>query len=289
MNIPAKKLKTGFEMPVFGIGTWRMGGARERDLGNDDEADIAAIKAAMDLGVTHIDTAELYAGGHAETMIGSALEGRDRSKIFLVSKVKDDHFAYDGILRACENSLKRLKTNYLDLYLLHWYSDEFPLKDSIRALDRLVEEGLVRNIGVSNFGIEHLAEAQSHSAHKIVCDQVHYNLECREPEASGLLEYCQTHDIFLVAYRPVGKGSLLQQVPPVLQEMCEKYQKTPAQVAINWLISQPSVITIAKTRHMEHLQENLGALDWEMRHEDIESLRREYPGQQKISDTVPLE
>lgn len=135
---------------------------------------------------------------------------------------------------------------------------------------------------------ERLIEAQSYTHNKIVCDQVHYNLEFREPERSHLVEYCQENDIFLVAWRPVGKGNLLEKVPLIMQEMCEKYKKTPAQIALNWLISQDNVLTLSKTRDVDHLEENLGALGWMMDQDDIERMRSEYPNQKDVSDTVPL-
>jgi diketogulonate reductase-like aldo/keto reductase len=148
--------------------------------------------------------------------------------------------------------------------------------------------GLIKNIGVSNFTWQHLDQAQQLSKNKIVCNQVHYNLMFREPEKSGLLDYCQKNDIFLVAWRPVGKGNLLSDLPAVLKKMCDKYKKTPAQIAINWLITQDHVITLAKTRSIEHLKENLGAIGWQMESADIEELRKEYPGIQLVSDAVPL-
>lgn len=288
MNIPTKKLKSGFEMPVYGLGTWQMGGRKEHDTSNDDEADIMAIRDALNAGITHIDTAEAYADGYSETLISKAIDGYDRSKIFLVSKVQDKNMNYDDILNACKQSLARLKTSYLDLYLLHRFPRVAPLKEAIRALDKLVEDGLVKNIGVCNFTKEHLEEAQSYTKNKIVCNQVHYNLEFREPEVTGLLEYCQNNNVFISAWRPIGKGNLLENTPPILKEMCDKYKKTPAQIALNWLISQPYVITLSKTRHIEHLNENLGALGWAMEKEDIERIRKEYPNQQNVSDTVPL-
>lgn len=289
MQIPTKKLKNGFEMPMYGLGTWQMGGRTEHDLLNDDEADIKGIKSALDAGITHIDTAEIYANGYSEILVGKAIKGCDRSKIFLVSKVQAKNLNYDDILNSCKKSLERLQTDYLDLYLLHRYNKNISLKDSIKALDKLVENGLVKHIGVCNFTKEHLAEAQSYTKNKIVCNHVHYNLILREPERKGLLEYCQNNDVFLNAWRPVEKGNLLKDIPLILKEMCEKYKKTPAQIAINWLISQPYVITLSKTRHIDHLNENLGALCWDMEKSDIEKLRNEYPDQQNISKVVPLE
>lgn len=289
MNIPTKKLQSGFEMPVYGLGTWEMGGRKERDLNNNDDADIAAIRVAIDLGITHIDTAEIYADGYTEQLLGKAIRGCERSKLFLVSKVQAVNMGYENVLSSCKKSLECIGTPYLDLYLLHRYNPEFDLKRTMQALDELVAEGLVRNIGVANFSKERLAEAQGYTNNKIVCDQVHYNLEFREPERNGLVEYCQANDIFLVAWRPLGKGNLLGEVPLIAQEMSRKYDKTSAQIAINWLISQGNVLTLSKTRNVAHLHENLGALEWTMEEEDIERIRKEYPGQKDISDVVPLE
>lgn len=288
MKIPTKKLKTGFEMPVFGFGTWQMGGRKERDFSNDDEADIKGIRDALDAGITHIDTAEVYADGYTEILVGKAIQGYDRSKIFLASKVQAKNMNYESIISSCKKSLERLQTNYLDLYLLHQHNRNIPLKESMQALDKLVEDELIKYIGVCNFTKESLLEAQSYTKNKIVCNQVHYNLEFRELEKTGLLKYCQENDVFISAWRPVGKGNLLENTPSILKEVCDKYKKTPAQIAINWLISQPYVITLSKTRHVDHLNENLGALGWEIDKEDIERLRKEYPDQKFISDAVPL-
>lgn len=288
-RVPTKELENGFAIPVYGIGTWHIGGSWEPGPQSDDAPDIWAIRNAVDdFGVTHIDTAEIYGNGNTEKLIGQALKGRDRSKIFLSSKVYDAHLSYDGVIEACKNSLSRLMTTYLDLYMIHKYSPDFPLQETMRALTTLKEEGLIRNIGVSNFGVEHLQEAQSYTPHNIVCNQVHYNLEFREPERSGLLTFCQENDIMLVAYRSMQRGTLGGEAPEVLRGLCEKYKKTPAQIALNWLISQKNVTAVAKTKDMSHLKENLGALPWNMEEEDIELLRHEYPGQKDISNAVPL-
>jgi len=288
MKIPMKKLKSGFEMPVFGLGTWEMGGRMTRDFENDDKRDIAAIRKAIELGVTHIDTAESYADGHSETLVGEAIAGLDRSKLFLVSKVRKDNLKYEDLLKSCKATLVRMKTDYLDLYLIHSPSPDVPIEDTFRAMDKLVENGLVKNIGVSNFRTERLKEAQKHTKNKIVANQVYYNLIMREPEHEGLLDYCQKNDVFLEAYRPVEKGAVLKDVAPILSEMAAKYHKTPAQIAINWLISQGNVVTIAKTSNAAHLEENLGAVGWQMDKSDVERLRKEFPNTIEVPETLPL-
>jgi diketogulonate reductase-like aldo/keto reductase len=287
-NIPSKKLKSGFEMPVFGLGTWQMGGRETHNIQNDDERDILAIQKAIELGITHIDTAESYAEGYSETLLGQAIRGHDRSKLFLTSKVHSEHLKYEHVLRSCEASLKRIETDYLDLYLIHSPSMEIPIHETLRALDKLVAEGLVKNIGVSNFKTQRLEDAQKQTANKIVVNQVYYNLSMREPEHEGLLAYCQHNDVLLEAYRPLEKGMLLSGKIAILDELAKKYKKTPSQVAINWLISQRNVVTLSKTSTIEHLEENLGAVGWQIDKEDIEDLRKNFPNQVKVPEKLPL-
>jgi diketogulonate reductase-like aldo/keto reductase len=288
MKIPMKKLKNGFELPVYGMGLWMMGGGRwERDTSRDAE-DVDAIRTALDLGVTHFDTAEMYGDGHAEELLGLAAEGVDRSKLLLATKVFHNHMTYDGVLKAAEASLERLKTTYIDLYLLHSYPDPgMPIAKTMQAMDRLVDEGVVKNIGVCNLSPDSLTEAQAASKHKLVCNQVHYNLRVREAEARGVLEQSIRDDVMVVAWRPLEKGGL--EMTGIVQELAQKYDKTPAQIAINWLISQDNVAAISKTSRSEHLKENLGAIGWTMDKSDIERLRAGYPDQLQVSDRVPLE
>lgn len=287
MDIPVEKLRNGFELPEFGLGTWQMGGRDEPDASND-AAEIAAIKEAIKAGVTHIDTAEAYGGGHAEELVGEAIRGINRKKLFITSKVSEENHTCEGIPASCKKSLKRLGTDYLDLYLLHEFSTVCPLKEAVEALDELVDKRLVKYIGVSNFGKEHLKEAQALAKHKIVCNQVHYNLQVREVEKQGLLPYCEKNDVMLIAYRPVQKGKLLEDIPAIMREMCVKYQKTPAQIAINWLVSQKNVVTIGKTSNPVHLKENLGGVGWSLTEGDVELLRTDYPNQLMVSDLIPL-
>lgn len=279
MKLPHKKLTNDFSIPVMGLGTWLMGGTKTRDPNNDDAADIQGVKNAIEAGITLIDTAENYAEGQAERIIGTAIIDYDRKKLFLTSKVDKTHLHYDDLLNACKKSLERLGTDYLDLYLIHAPNDEVPLEESMRAMDALVEKGLVKNMGVSNFKTKRLFEAQKLTKNKIVTNQVYYNLINREPETDGLIEYCQKNDVILTAYRPTDKGSLLHEVPLIVVEMTKKYSKTPVQIMLNWLISQDNVITIPKMTKPEHIKENLGAVDWLMEKEDIEKLRKEFPNQ----------
>lgn len=288
MQIPTKKLRCGFRMPVFGLGTWMMGGDKIRNPDNDDKANIRAIKNAIDVGITHIDTAENYAEGHVEELIGEAIKGYNRAKLFLVSKVDKSNLRSNDLINACKNSLKRLQTDYLDLYLIHAPNSEIPIEETMKAMDFLLEKGLIRNIGISNFNIERTQKAQACTKSKIVANQLHYNLIYREVERKSFVSYCQENDIMLIAWRPIQKGILAQKGTPILDKMAAKYNKTPAQIAINWLISQENVVTLSKMGKKEHLEENLGALGWQMEKEDIEKLRKEFPNQEDVSDVAPL-
>lgn len=278
-----KTLKCGFSMPVLGMGTWQMGGRMERDSRNDDAGQIQALKTGLDLGFNLIDTAESYADGKAEELVGEAIRGYDRGKLFLASKVWKTHVAYDDVLRAAENSLKRLGTDYLDLYLYHQVNNEVPLKETMRAFDRLVSEKLVRYIGVSNFALERFKRAQACADHKIVVNQIHYSLSMREPE-SELLPWLQENDVMIQAWRP------LRGVPDcaLLNELCAKYGKTKSQIALNWLIMQKNIVTITASSSARHIQDNLDAAAFEMAPSDVELLTRDFPEKKFISDAVPL-
>lgn len=275
--VEMKQSSHTFALPVLGCGTWMMGGDIKKNPANDDEAEVRAIRRAIAKGVTHIDTAELYAEGHAEKIVGKAMKSAERSQLFIASKVWSDNLKYDELIKSAINSLKRLDTEYLDLYYIHGPSRSIPLKETVEAMDALMRYGLIKNIGVSNFSVALMEEAQSYTKNKIVANQVHYNLVFRRPEVDGVLEYCQKNGIMLVAWRPLQEVVTMAQGVPLLEQLGWKYEKSLAQIALNWLVSQPQVVTISTMRTARHLQENLNAVNWKMEGEDIERLRQELP------------
>jgi diketogulonate reductase-like aldo/keto reductase len=294
MNI-IKKLENGFEIQALGFGTWGVGGLFSSYLPNpearktyDETSDIEAIRKAIELGMNRFDTAEMYADGYSEEILGRALVGYDRSKLFITSKVSPQNLGYDDVLKSCKASLERLQTEYLDLYLIHMPNPDIPLKETMKALDYLKEQGLIKNIGVCNFNVDRLKEAQSYTKNNIVLNQVHYNLLFREPELKGVIKYCQSNDIFIEAWRPIQQGGLTKTGIEVTDKMCEKYDKTPAQIALNWLLSQKNVVTLTKASTIEHLEENLGAVGWSMSDEDVKFLSKNYPIQLDRSNAVQL-
>ena len=264
-------------IPVIGLGTWEMGGGFERD-DKHDARDIAAIKKAIGMGYTHIDTAEMYGAGHCEELVGQAIKGTERSKLFITTKVSPDNLSYQNVLNSAKNSMQRLGIDYIDLYLIHAPNPKIPIQETMKAMDELLKEKRIRFIGVSNFSAEQLKEAQECSKNKIVANQIEYNLLVRDRGLfnkgieSEIVPYCQGNDILVIAWRPVGKDKLTKSGIKILDEIANKYNKTQAQIAINWLISKKGIVTIPKSSNPEHLKENLEAKGWSMDEEDIEKL-----------------
>ncbi len=278
-----KTLQCGFSIPAIGMGTWRFGGGLEHDPDNDDEKQLNALREGLDAGFTRIDTAESYAAGYAEILIGKAIEGRKRDGLFLTSKVWKTNLTFDGVLRAAEGSLNRLGTDWLDLYLIHQVNEEIPLKETVRAMDRLADEKVVRAIGVSNFALERFQRAQAYADHKIVLNQVHYSLVVREPEKE-LLAWCQKNDVILEAWRPLRELKECE----LLLELARKYNRTSVQITLSWLLSQKNVVTLSASTSPSHLRENLAAADFSLTAEEIEKLRADYPFMLEVSPAVPL-
>ena len=261
----------GLTLPKIGFGTWNLGGGSSPDP-RRDRLSLAALRSALELGYTHFDTAEMYAGGHTEELLGQAVResGAGRERLFIASKVKPEHLQPDDLLRACEGSLRRLGMDYLDLYLIHWPRPGMKLADAFRALNRLAREGKVRHIGVSNFSLKLLKESQALCETPILTDQVPYSLSDRSHDTNGVLEYCQANDILLTAYSPLDQGGL--HVSRKLQAVARAHSATPHQIALAWLAVQPHVITIPMSADARHQAENLAAADIPLTGEEIRVL-----------------
>lgn len=267
--------KTGVEVPAIGMGTWGIGGYSSPDTASDREA-ILALRKGIELGMYLIDTAEMYGGGHTEEIVGEAIKPFAREQIFIVSKVLPENLHYADIIKAAENSLKRLQTDWMDLYLIHFPNPEVPLSETMEAMEKLVERNLVRFIGVSNFNVNQLKEAKSYlSKAEIVVNQVEYSLVNRNIEGD-ILPYCMQQQITIMAYTPLAKGGLARN--EFLREIGKKYRKTAAQVALNWLIAKENVIAIPKAVKVEHLKENAGTMGWRLSENDIESISSYFSG-----------
>lgn len=264
-----KTLHNGDKIPVIGQGTWGMGGGLKPDYSQDNVA-LEAIRSAIELGYTHIDTAEMYGGGHAEELVGKVIRSFKREDLFITSKVWEITFDYKLTIEALEGSLKRLGTDYLDLYLIHRPNKGIPLDATFRALNDLIDQGKVKHLGVSNFNLEQLKQAQALADTPLATNQVPYHLHQRTYVVNGVLAYCQENNILLTAYSPIGRGNLIDD--PTVKQIAENYQASPAQIALYWLIRQPNVIALPMSTNKDHLRENLGALQLELPEGDVEKL-----------------
>jgi diketogulonate reductase-like aldo/keto reductase len=265
---------TGVSLPVIGQGTWMIegGAAQERRA-------VEALVAGLDLGMTHIDTAEMYGSGRAEELVAEAIEGR-RAEVFLASKVLPSNASYDGTLRACEASLRRLRTDRLDLYFLHW-EGRHPIGETMRAMEKLVEDGLIRFIGVSNFDVPEVRSAQ-HALrhHRLACNQVLYHLGDRGIERK-LIPYCSREGIAVVAYSPFGSRggypSPRNAGVRVLESVAARHRAKPRQVVLRFLTRHDGVFTIPKSSDPAHTEENAGSFEFELTAEDMTAIDRAFP------------
>jgi diketogulonate reductase-like aldo/keto reductase len=258
---------TGVAVPVIGQGTWKMGERRA-----EAKREVAALRNGIELGMTHIDTAEMYGDGGAERVVGEAIRGR-RDSVFVATKVLPQNASYAGTLKACEQSLKALGTDHVDLYLLHWWSDTHPVADTMRALETLVRRGLTRFVGVSNFDPVQMAQAQAAlTTERLACNQVEYHLRDRAIE-SDVLPWCERRHVAVVGYTPLARGGFKK---AVVEGIAARHGRTPRQVALNFLVRRPALFTIPKASNAEHVRENAGALDFTLSPADIRDIDRAF-------------
>lgn len=260
------------KVPAIGQGCMGIGGYLSRDTLHN-ESQIKALRLGIELGMTFLDTAEAYGNGHSEEIVGRAVEGI-RDKVFIATKVSPEHLSYDALLRSAERSLRRLKTDYIDLYQVHWPNSKISISETMRAMKQLLKAGAIRYVGVSNFSLRELKEAQAAiSEDEIVSAQVEYNLfDCTIEDS--ILPYCESEGITTIAYSPLDQGKIASGDKRIeaLQKIANKHNRTMAQVALNWLISHPSVITIPKATNPEHIKENAAATDFELSDEDFKEI-----------------
>ena len=275
-------LSKGVKIPVLGAGTWGLGGKHSADY-SKDECSVCAIRSAIDLEMTHIDTAEYYGAGHAEELVGRAIEPYRRDDLFITTKVYRTHLRYSDVLSSISGSLKRLSISYIDLFLVHGPNPAVPIEETMNAMEACVDKGYTRFIGVSNFSASLFQEAQGNlRKHQLVANQLYYNLaRVDKPYRNGLSveevnSLCEAKNIILIAWSPLEEGKLAQPGFPLLDKMAKKYNKTQAQVALNWLISNKKIITIPKASTINHIKENAGAVDWKLDDTDFKELRESF-------------
>ncbi len=262
-------LYDGQKIPLIGLGTWTFGGGMSANH-YMDEKHVDTIKIAIKMGYSHIDTAEMYGEGHTEELVGRAIKDFSRENLFITTKVWSSNLRYRDVLNAFRGSLKRLDTDYVDLYLIHWPNSSIPLEETFRAFNELAQSGQTRYVGVSNFDLNKLKQAQRLSDSPIATNQVEYSVLTRGPERNGVLEYCQDQNILLTAYEPLGKGRVIHDSG--VQQIAFKYKLSIAQVALYWLIQKQKVITIPMSANVEHLRENLKAVEINLTEEDLRTI-----------------
>ncbi len=261
-------------IPAIGLGTWKIGGNFVPDY-SKDTLWIDALRYGIEysiekIGFALIDTAELYGAGHSEELVGEAIKDFPRERVFIVTKVKSENLRYERVIRSAKASLERLKTNYIDLYLVHWPNPRIPLSETMRALEKLYNEGIVRYIGVSNFDVRLMEEARTYlSVTDIIVNQIKYSLLDRHAEKE-IIPYCQKEKIIVMAYTPLEHGKVLRL--EIIRKLAEKYGRSPAQIALNWLISKPLIVTIPKAEKKKHIKENIDTMGWRLHEEDVKLL-----------------
>jgi diketogulonate reductase-like aldo/keto reductase len=277
LTMRAAALPSGETMPVLGMGTWHLAEGR-----HPPDVELDALRTGLDLGMTLIDTAELYGGGATESLVGRAIAAR-RDEVFLVSKVMPNHATYDGTLAACDASLRRLGTDRLDMYLLHWRG-EVPLEETVSAFEELKLSGRIRHWGVSNFDVSDMNELTAiPDGRHVETDQVLYNLTRRGIEWN-LLPSCQRVGLPIMAYSPIEQGRLAGH--PVLEGIGRRHRATATQVALSWVISHLGVCAIPQAGTPKHVRENVDTLRVMLREDDVAELDAAFP---HPPHPVPLE
>ncbi|MFF5210202.1 aldo/keto reductase [Streptosporangium sp. NPDC000396] len=262
------KLPSGDEVLALGMGTWHMG-----EIPSFRQEEIAALRLGLKLGVTLIDTAEMYGFGKTEELVGEAITGH-RDQVFLISKVMPQHATFDGTISACEGSLRRLGTDRIDLYMLHW-RESVPLEVTLAAFEELVQQGKIRSWGVSNFDVPDMEELATLPGGKAVqTDQVLYNLMRRGIEYD-LLPWCRERDVPIMAYMPIEQGRMLTN--GTLIDVAIRHDATPAQVALAWVIRHGDVIVIPTEGKREHIEQDRAALSLQLTAEDLNMLDATFP------------
>ena len=254
--------KTGEEISVIGMGTWRMGSTQSS---KERLEQIDSLRRGIELGMNVIDTAEFYGDGRAEQLVAEAIKDR-RDSVFIATKVWPNHLHHDDVLEACHRSLQRLGVRQIDLYQIHWPNPRIPIRETMSAMEKLVRDGLIKYLGVSNFSVEQTREAQDAlTKSELVSNQMEYSLTQRVIERN-VLPYCEKERITLIAYSPLGSGSIPTSLIP--QTILNEYHLTPAQVALNWVTFREGVVAIPKSAKRGHTEENAKALSVRLTEED---------------------
>lgn len=286
--IPLISLKSGKQIPRISLGTYMIGGGMSRDQNNDDKGQITSLKYAIDSGLYHLRTAQNYANGHCEEIIGEAIKDYDRSNLFITVAV-NENFGIDeeSLIKELTGSLSRLKTDYVDLFLIGGINPLISLKKIAKGLLKAKHLGLAKEIGTSNYRQKELAHINSLLDNQIVYNELQYNLIIREVELDGMKHEQSNQGIVLGAYRALQQGQLSKPGISMLDMLASKYHKSASELAIKWLLKDPNVIPIVKATNKDHIDEISTIFDWDIDKKDIEMLTNDFPIQIKKGDCMP--
>ncbi|GBD34708.1 General stress protein 69 [bacterium HR35] len=286
-------IKRSYYKQKIWLGTFGMGGYVTSDPNNDDERDVEAIRYAIKKGIFQIDTSESYAGGKTEMLIGEAIKCFSRNRLVIATKVREYNLFYDAVIESCKKSLERLQTSYIDVYYIHKQNPEIPINETIAALNKLLDMGLIKNIGLSNVGIDTIKKYSQLLKKPVYAVQNQYNLVCRESQRKKIIDYCRKNRIRFIAWRPIR---LLYPGCPdpfypegtykLLDEVAKKYNKTNVQIAVKWLLQQDCVEIVFKSSNKDHIDEILDTENFEILYEDWKRLDEEFPVQLEVGCTA---
>ena len=259
--------RTDVKVSTIGMGTWRIGSFRSSE---EREGQVRALRKGIELGMNLIDTAEMYHHGRSEEVVADAVKGL-RKDVIIASKVSPENLHHDDVIRACNASLRRLDTSYIDLYQVHWPNPSVPIRETMSAMEELVRGGAIRFIGVSNFSVaETAAASEALAKEEVVSNQVEYSMSNRYVE-SEVLPYCVREKLTLIAYSPLSRGEIVTSVP---RNLLQKYNMTPAQVMLSWVTRSEQVIAIPKAASIPHLEENASSVSLRFNNSEYDQISR---------------
>lgn len=272
------------DITKIGLGTWLLGGDVKENKNNDDQKDINAIVYALSNGINHIDTSESYSDGKSEKLVGEAIKKVDRSKVFIATKVREWNLEYEKIISSCYASLKRLQTDYIDLYYIHKQGKNVNIRDICDALNFLLKKGIIRNVGLSNVTIKTIEEYNKYLIKKVYAVQNQYNLICRESQKKGIINYCSKNNIKFVSWRPIllsypgVKDPMYKEgTYPLLDSIAKKYNVTNTQIVAKWLLQQENVYIVFKSNNCKHIKEILDTDKFYLSNDDWNNLNGNFP------------
>lgn len=286
--IPTLTLKSGYKIPRIGLGTYMFGGGMQRDPSNDDSGQIKALKYAISRGITHIRTAQNYAQGHCEELVGAAIADMGRDKLFITVAV-NENFGTDekSIIKELYGSLARLNVDYVDLLLIGGVNPQVSLKQISLGLLKAKQLHLAKDIGTSNYRMKEFVYMNELVGDQLVYNELQYNLIIREPELDGMKNYLRDSKVVLGAYRALQQGKLTSPGIKLLDKISEKYDKSNSEIALQWLLSDPNIVPVVKSWNKKHIDEIASLFEWSLADEDVQSLSDNFPIQIKIGDCLP--